>query len=98
MKGAAMHRAFLLFKKSGEALTASPQRVKKSGCPGLFRQRLKYLRRGRKTPRPAKPGDTISFWRAVALQTSPNGFLTACGEAYPPPMCVLRNLRHYASS
>ena len=56
MKGAAMHRAFLLFKKSGEAQPPPHSVSKKSGCPGLFRQRLKKcLRRGANSP-PGKAG------------------------------------------
>ena len=73
MKGAAMHRAFLLFKKKRRGVTASPQRVEKVRLPRPFPPKtLEMFAPGRKLPaRPAKPGDTISFWRAVAPPNLP---------------------------
>jgi|GEM_PF-5561240 len=84
MKGAAMHRAFLLFKKSGEVAPPPVSVAKKSGFAVLFRQKLKKcLCRGAQTPRPPGKAGRYDFILAGlrALQTSPNGFLTVCAEA-----------------
>ena len=49
---------------------------------------------GRKLPaRPAKPGDTISFWRAVALQTSPKRDFDNLWRGHAPRLFTFQKKR-----
>ena len=86
---------------------------KKLAFGDLFRQRLKKcLRRGANSP-PARQSRAIRFHFGGLWPSKPpqRGILTTCGAAMHRafllkkterrnrlPMCVLRNLRHYASS